>query len=159
MNNFVEASRSLFQFLLQRADSIESENGVVLGASPPNSGRRRRNTDNSESNEDIDTESRQRGRRGSFICNRMKQVVEVVNFSTKGDDRTIHCGKCIGKNLLYTFIFRKDFTINTMSYTAYKISIQYNTTIPRGAKGKVKGFLFKLLKFSRYKYATAVCYQ
>lgn len=73
---------------------------MVLGASPPNSARRRRNTENSESNEDIDTESRHRGRRGSFICSRIKQVVEVVNFSTKGDDRTIHCGKCIGKILV-----------------------------------------------------------
>ena len=124
-----ETPHSFFQFSQQRADSVEAENGVVLSTSPPNSGRRRRNTENSESNEDIDTELRQRGRRGSFICNRIKQVVEVVNFSTKGDDRTIHCGKCIGKNFVYTCIFQKDVTINIMSYTAYKITLQYHKDI------------------------------
>ena len=88
-----------FCLLFQRAGSLESENGAPLGSSPPNSGRRRRNSDSfCEMEKPLE-------RRRSISCTRVKQKVEVVDFSSKLGGKVVHCGRCIGKQhpLLFTF--------------------------------------------------------
>ena len=87
-------SRVIF-FSLKQKDSIDSDNGIVFGSSPPGSGRRRRNTESSESYEDSEKSSD--GLR-SFSCTRLRENVESVSFVTKHCQKFVCCGKCLGMN-------------------------------------------------------------
>ena len=80
-------------FYLKRKDSIESDNGGLLGSTPPASGRRRRNTESSESYDDME---KPLDRQRSFNCTKLKQQVEIVNFASKHGDKAVYCGRCIG---------------------------------------------------------------
>ena len=76
---------------------MDSENSIGT-ASSPTIARRRRNTEGSETSDDVEkTIDRQR----SFSCTKLKQHVEIFNFSSKLGDRTVHCGKCVGMYMSY----------------------------------------------------------
>ena len=77
-------------FLPKHKDHADSENNITIGSSPT---RRRKNTESSETSDEVEKSS---DRRMSFSCTKLKQKVEIVNFSSKLDDRSIYCGKCVG---------------------------------------------------------------
>lgn len=82
-------------FFQKRKDSLESDNGVVLGSSPPVSGRRRKITESSDSYEDLE---KPLDHQRSFSCTKLKQQVEIINFILKHGDKPVYCGKCVGMN-------------------------------------------------------------